>query len=50
MVRKRYIWFINRKRLKKKNKRKYKTKHVKGFVDPFKLIYSLGRQWLKSMR
>ena len=50
MVRKRYFWFINRKISKKKNKIKYKTKHCNGFGDPFKLIYSLGSQWHKSMR
>ena len=50
MVRKRYVWFINRKRSKKKNKIKYKTKQGKGFSDPFKFIYSLGSQWRNSMR
>ena len=33
-----------------RKKIKYKTKHGKGFGDPFKLIYSLGGQWRKSMR
>ena len=50
MVRKRYVWFINRKKLKKKYKRKYKTKRGKGFGDPFRLIYFLGSQWRKSMK
>ena len=52
MIRKRYVWFINRKKKKieEKNKRKYKAKHCKCFGDPFKLIYSLGSQWHKSMR
>ena len=50
MARKTYVWFINRKKLQKKNKRKYKTKHGKGFGDPFKSAYSLGSQWHKSMR
>ena len=38
------------KKIYEKNKRKYKTKHSKGFGDPFKLIYSLESQWRKSMR
>ena len=42
--------FINRKKSKKKNLKKYKTKHGKGFGNPFKLIYSLGSQWRESMR
>ena len=50
MVRIRQIMFINRKRSKKKNFKKYKIKHGKGFGDPFKLLYSLGSQWRKSMR
>ena len=38
------------KKIKEKNKRKYKTKHGKGCGDPFKLTYSLGSQRHKSMR
>ena len=49
-MKKRYIWFINRKKSKKRNKRKYKTKRGKGFGNAFKLIYSIGNQWRNSMR
>ena len=50
MVKKKYIWYINRKKSKKKNKRKYKTKRGKGFGDGFKLLYSLGKQCRSSMQ
>ena len=49
MVRKRYVWFINRKKPKRK-KRKYKTQKSKGFGDPFKLLYSIGKQWRNNLR
>ena len=49
MVRKRYGWFINRKKPKRK-KRKYKTQKGKGFGDPFKLLYSIGKQWRNNLR
>ena len=47
MVRKRYVWFINRKKPKRK-KRKHKIH--KGFGDPFKLLYSIGKQWRNNLR
>ena len=49
MVRKRYVWFINRKK-PKREKRKYKTQKSKGFGDPFKLLYSIGKQWRNNLR
>ena len=48
MVKKKYVWFINRK--KSKRKKKYKTKRDKGFGDGFKLLYSLEKQWGNSMQ
>ena len=37
--------------LKKTRKRKKNNKkHGKGFGDGFKLLYSLGKQWRKSMQ
>ena len=48
MVSKKYVWYIN---LKKTNKRKRKRKkYGKGLGDEFKLLYSLGQQWLNAMR
>ena len=49
MVKKKYVWFINRKKSKRK-KKKYKTKRDKGFGDGFKLLYSLGKHWGNSMQ
>ena len=49
MVRKRYVWFINRKKPKRK-KRKYKTQKRKGFGDSFKLLYSVSKQWHNNLR
>ena len=40
-----------RKKLNRKFKRKYKRKiRGRGFGDEFKLLYSLGNQWRKSMQ
>ena len=33
-----------------KEKEKEKKKYGKGFGDEFKLLYSLGQQWLNAMR
>ena len=49
MARKRYVWFINRKKPKRK-KGKYKTQKGEGFGDPFKLLYSVGKQWRNNLR
>ena len=38
------------KEIKEKNKRNYKAKRGKGFGDRFNPLYSLGKQWLKSMQ
>ena len=46
MVKKKYFWFINRKKSKMKNKKIYKAKRGKGFVEG----YSLGKQWRNSMQ
>ena len=37
-------------KIRKKNRRKYKKKSGKGFGDGFKYLYSLGKQWRKSMQ
>ena len=43
MLKKKY-----RKKLNRKYKRKYKGKiRGRGFGDGFKLLYSLGKQWLR---
>ena len=47
---KKYVWYINRKKSKKKNKRKYKAKQGRRFGDGVKLFYSLGKQWCNSMQ
>ena len=40
-----------RKKLNRKYKRKYKKKiRGRGFGDRFKLLYSFGKQWHKSMQ
>ena len=39
MIKKKYVWFINRKKSKRKNEKKYKEKQGKGFSDRFKLLY-----------
>ena len=40
-----------RKKLNRKYKRKYKKKiRGRGFGDRFKLLYSFGKQWRKSMQ
>ena len=49
MVSKKYVWYINLKKTNKR-KRKRKKKYGKGFGDEFKLLYSLGQQWLNAMR
>ena len=46
MVKKKYFWFINRKKSKMKNKKIYKAKRGKGFDEG----YSLGKQWRNSMQ
>ena len=43
MVSKKYVWYINLKKINKR-KRKRKKKYGKGFGDEFKLLYSLGQQ------
>ena len=50
MVKKKYVWFTNRKKSKRKNKKIYKTNRGKGFGDGFKLLYLLGKQWHNSMQ
>ena len=42
MRRKKYIWYINKKKFKRK---KRKTQKRRGFGDGFKLLYSIGKQW-----
>ena len=37
MVKKKYVWYIYRKKSKTKNKKQNKTKRGKGFGDGFKL-------------
>ena len=37
-------------KIRKKIRRKYKKKSGKGFGDGFKYLYSLGKQWRKSMQ
>ena len=37
-------------KIRKKTRRKYKKKRGKGFGDGFKFLYSLGKQWHKSMQ
>ena len=49
MVKKKYVWFINRKKSKRKHFKKYKTKRDKGFGNGFNLLYLLGKQWRNSM-
>ena len=46
MIKKKYKIRLNRK-YRKKYKRKIRGR---GFVGGFKLLYSLGSQWCKSMR
>ena len=48
MVKKKKVWFVNKKKPKRK-KRKYKTQKDKGFGDGFKL-YSIGKQWRNNLR
>ena len=50
MRRKKYVWYINRNKFKRK-KIKYKTQKGKGlFEDGFKLLYSIGKQYRNNMR
>ena len=37
-------------KIRKKTRRKYKKKRGKGFGDGFKFLYSLDKQWRKSMQ
>ena len=37
-------------KIRKKTIRKYEKKRGKGFGDGFKFLYSLGKQWCKSMQ
>ena len=46
MVKKKYFWFINRKKSKMKNKKIHKAKRGKGFVEG----YSLAKQWRNTMQ
>ena len=43
-----YIWYINKKKLKRK-RRKYKAQEGKGFGNRFKVLYSIGKQWQNSL-
>ena len=47
MCRKKYVWYINKKKFKRE---KRKTQKRKGFGDGLKLLYSIGKQWRNSMR
>ena len=49
MVKKKNVWFVNKKKPKRK-KTKYKTQKGKGFGDGFKLLYSIGKQWRNNFR
>ena len=50
MRRKKYVWYINRNKFKRK-KIKYKTQKGKRlFEDGFKLLYSIGKQYRNNMR
>ena len=50
MRRKKYVWYINRNKFKRK-KIKYKTQKGKGlFEDGFTLLYSIGKQYRNNMR
>ena len=48
MVKKKYVWYVNSKKTRKRKKNN--KKHGKGFGDGFKLLYSLGKQWRNSMQ